>query len=90
MSHIDEVMVIFVRFVAYFGQNLFAMAMSVRPLQSEMSYLDWLIPKTISEPNSLSIALHKRSYADLKVRNKFSMTGIGNFRYFAINMENYI
>jgi len=80
----------FVRFVAYFGQNLLAMAMSVRPLQSEMSYLDWLIPKTISEPNSLSIPLHKRSYADLKVRNKFSMTGIGNFRYFAINMENYI
>ena len=32
---------------AYFGQNLVAIATSLRPLQSEMSYLDWSTPKTI-------------------------------------------
>jgi len=79
----------FVRFVACFGQKLLAVAMSVSPLQSEMSFLDCWTPETISESKILSIALHKRSYVDLKVRNKFSITGIGNFRYFAINMENY-
>jgi len=34
-------------FLAYFGQNLVAMATSLRPLQSKMSYLDWSTPKTI-------------------------------------------
>jgi len=34
-------------FLAYFGQNLVAMATSLRPLQSEMSSLDWPTPKTI-------------------------------------------
>jgi len=33
----------FCDFSAYFGQNLVAMATSLRPLQSEMSYLDWPI-----------------------------------------------
>jgi len=33
-------------FSAYFGQNLVAMATSLRPLQSEMSSLDWLTTKT--------------------------------------------
>jgi len=40
-------MAIFVIFLAYFGQNLVAMATSLRPLQSKMSYLDWSTPKTI-------------------------------------------
>jgi len=31
---------------AYFGQNLVAMATSLRPLQSEMSSLDWTTTKT--------------------------------------------
>jgi len=34
---------------AYFGQNLVAMAMSLRPLQSEKSSLDWSIPKAIPQ-----------------------------------------
>ena len=42
-------MAIFVRFFAYFGQNLFAMAMSLRPLQSEISSLDWLTPKAMPQ-----------------------------------------
>ena len=33
-------------FLAYFGQNLVAMATSLRPLQSEMSSLDWSTTKT--------------------------------------------
>jgi len=45
MSHRTEVMAIFVRFFAYFGQNLVAMATSLRPLQSEISCLDWLTLK---------------------------------------------
>ena len=40
-----EVVAIFV----IFGQNLVATATSLRPLQSEMFYLDWLSPKTIPE-----------------------------------------
>jgi len=32
---------------AYFGQTLVAMATSLRPLQSEMSSLDWPTPKTM-------------------------------------------
>jgi len=32
--------------LAYSGQNLVAMATSLRPLQSEMSSLDWLTMKT--------------------------------------------
>jgi len=46
MLHITEVMAIFVRFFAYFGQILVAMATSLRPLQSEMSSSDWLTTKT--------------------------------------------
>ena len=43
---------------AYFGQNLVAMATSLRPSQSEMYFLDWLTPKTIPlEPNILSITV---------------------------------
>jgi len=37
VSLTTEVMAIFVIFLAYFGQNLVAMATSPRPLQSEMS-----------------------------------------------------
>jgi len=47
MSHTTEVMAIFVVFFAYFGQNVVAMATSLRPLQSEMSSFDWSTPKTI-------------------------------------------
>jgi len=32
--------------LAYFDQNLVAMATSLRPLQSEMTSLDWLTTKT--------------------------------------------
>jgi len=46
MLHTTEVMAIFCDFLAYFGKNLVAMAMSLRPLQSEISYLDWSTPKT--------------------------------------------
>ena len=46
MLHTTEVMAIFVIFFAYFGQNLVAMATSLRPLQSEMSSLDWSTTKT--------------------------------------------
>jgi len=45
MSYTIEVMAIFDIF-AYFGQNLVAMATFLRPLQSEMSSLDWLSTKT--------------------------------------------
>ena len=41
MLHAIEVVAIFVIF-DYFGPNLVAMAMSLRPLQSEMSSLDWI------------------------------------------------
>jgi len=44
MSLATEVMAIFV-ILAYFGQNLVAMATSLRPLQSEMSSLDWSTTK---------------------------------------------
>jgi len=33
-------------FLAYFGQNLVVMATSLRPLQSEVSSLDWSTTKT--------------------------------------------
>jgi len=38
----------------YFSQNLVAMATSLRALQSIMSFLDWLTPKTI--PRSKNFA----------------------------------
>jgi len=34
------------------------------------------------EPKILSIAVTKAKLCDLKDRDKFSITGIGNFRYF--------
>jgi len=43
MMHTTKVMAIFVIFLPNFG----TMATSLRPLQSEMSYLDWSTPKTI-------------------------------------------
>jgi len=46
MSLTTEVMAIFVIFWAYFGQNLIVMATSFRPLESEMSSLDWTTTKT--------------------------------------------
>ena len=57
VSLTTEVMAIFVIFLPYFGQNLVAMATSLRLLQSEMSSLDWSTLKTILEPNILSIAV---------------------------------
>jgi len=47
VSLATEVMAIFVIFFACFGQNLVAVATSHRPLQSEMSSLDWSTSKTI-------------------------------------------
>jgi len=49
MLHTSEVMAIFVRFFADFGQNLVAVATSLRPLQSEISSLDWFAPKTMPQ-----------------------------------------
>ena len=46
MPHTTEIIVIFVIFLAYFGQNLVAMATPLRPLQSEMSSSDWSTTKT--------------------------------------------
>jgi len=46
MSLTTEVIAIFVRFFANFSQNLVAMATSLRPLQSEISSLDWLTRKS--------------------------------------------
>jgi len=40
----------FCHFLAYFGQNLVAVATSLRPLQPEISYLDWSTPITIPIP----------------------------------------
>jgi len=58
MLHTTEVMAIFVIFLAYFSQKLVAMATSLRPLQSEMSSLDWPTPKTITlKPKIFSIAV---------------------------------
>jgi len=48
MTHTTEVITIFVRFFAYFGQKLVAMATSLRSLQSEMSSLDLPTTKTLS------------------------------------------
>ena len=44
--HTTEVMAIFCDFLAYFGQNLVAVATSLRPLQSEMFSLDWTTTNT--------------------------------------------
>jgi len=58
VSLTTEVMAIFVIFFGYLSQNLVAMATSRRPLQSEMSYLDWSTPKNHTvEPKKLSIAV---------------------------------
>jgi len=46
MLDTTEVMAIFEIFLVYFGKNLVAMARSLRPLQSEMSSLDWSTTKT--------------------------------------------
>ena len=45
MSHTTEVITIFVKFFAYFGQNLVAMATLLRHLQSQISSFDWLTRK---------------------------------------------
>jgi len=46
MLHTTEIMVVFVRLFAYFGQNLVAMATPLRPLQLEISSFDWLTTQT--------------------------------------------
>ena len=46
MLHAAEVMAIFVIILAYFYENLVAMATSLRLLESEMSSLDWSTTKT--------------------------------------------
>jgi len=82
VSHTTEVWPICDIF-AYFGHKLVAMATSLRLLQSEVSSLDWSTPKTIPWNQTFSQwLLHKQSYVDLKVRDKFSIEDIGNFRYF--------
>jgi len=46
MLHTTEVKAIFVISLAYFSQNLVAMATFLRPLQSEIASLDWSTTKT--------------------------------------------
>jgi len=44
--HTTELMAIFVIFLHILAKNLVAMAISLKPLQSEMSSLDWSTTKT--------------------------------------------
>jgi len=59
MLHTAEVMAIFDIFFAYFCQNLVAMA---RPLQSEMSPMDWSTTKTHVISNHILIILRRNVF----------------------------
>jgi len=48
--------------LAYFGQNLAAMATSIRPLQSEMSSLDWSTMKTPVVSNHIVVISHRNAF----------------------------
>jgi len=52
----------FCDFLAYFGQNLVAVATSLRPLQSEMSYFDWSTPKTSVISNCILIVSRRNAF----------------------------
>jgi len=49
-------------FLAYFGQNLVAMATSLRHLQSEMSSLDWSTTKTPVLSNYILAISHRNAF----------------------------
>jgi len=82
----------FCDFLAYFGQNLVAMATSLVPLQSKMSYLIWIgrpikpYPGTKNFVNSCctSEVMSIRRFA-----TSLALPEYGIFGIFAINMENY-
>ena len=61
MLHTTEVMAIFV-FLAYFGQNLVAMATPLRPLQSEMSTLGWSTTITPVISNHILAICHRNAF----------------------------
>ena len=74
--------------LAYFGQNLVAMATSLRSLQSEMSFLHWLTPKPYPRTTNFVNSCYTSEFMSIwrfASRDKFSITGIGNFRYFCNN-----
>ena len=52
----------FCEFLAYFGQNLVAMATSLRPLQSEMSSLDWSTTKTPVLSNYILVISRRNAF----------------------------
>ena len=57
-----KVIAIFVIFLAYFGQSLVAMAMSLRRLQSEMSSLDWLTTETPVISNRILVISRRNAF----------------------------
>jgi len=52
----------FCDFLAYFAQNLVAMATSLRPLQSEMFSLDWSTTKTPCDNNLILVISHRNEF----------------------------
>jgi len=52
----------FCDFFAYFGQNLFAVATSLKPLQSEMSYLDWSTPISPVISNCILVVSRRNAF----------------------------
>jgi len=65
-------------FVAYFDQNLVAMATSLRLLQSEIGQS----LKPYHSTKNFVNGLYTSKVVNLKVRDQFIITGTGNFRYF--------
>jgi len=52
----------FCDFLAYFGHNLVAMAMPLRTLQSEMSFLDWSTTKTPCYKHHILAISHSNAF----------------------------
>ena len=84
MSHTTELMAIFVKFwpilakiwlqiLAYFGQNLVAMATSLRPLQSEMSSFDWSTMKTPVISNRILVISCRNAFMAILVPKLVAM-----------------
>jgi len=62
----------FVWLFTYFGQNLVAIATSVRPLQSEMSYLDWST-LLVAQHNLVDMAQEYNNVCSRSTENKLSI-----------------
>jgi len=62
MLHRTEVMATFVIFFVYFGQNVVAMATSLRPVQTEMPSLDWLTTKTPVISNHILVISRRNAF----------------------------